>query len=1103
MSNQNPTTSYFIDINRFSAQDSESEQTNIWDYSLNDTIVAPSGSQISVHQAFINQKGITGQSIEFDEDIVETINYYAYISEMEHIVPILQDPIETKRKEKHEMNSQLWGYVNLLNNVTCVTRRGREGLMGNQYELSEGTYQHLDSVKFGGSGTPLILSDPPEPDHTTEIYLQVNLTPPDSLGAASQNITVTGGSSDFSFAPTADGAWDLLRFPLAYIQRKHAATPFALQGMIIATLYLRPDDGRRVGTFTAPYPGTDPTTTYEVDVHNAPSPTWSANSVYSANPEAFGVIKAGQRCYGVKGGVDIPLGALVGTVAADNNSFTVVDKHGTAVDFTAGGAKNNITVYINTNINYYCSPRPLSAQITVPKGVYGIEQLVSLVNNQLNGLSSSTSKTPTNPYDSALLNQNYDGMINQGTQGFTTKITPVSYRQGPDTVKITETDPSETFVTRHNLPDHTFVPAYTYATGWEGRRAINKKNRTNFTGAIAGFSYIGYMMDNNVTGVLDDGITPWESLPDVTDLAFLENGQQIALHGQAQISTVVNTNIASKAKGDYRIGIPAKQMLTIGSPEVNIQYDTDLSAFSINNLHASWRIPSTDILGNAITNKGEVGVGMKRCAEICDAPPYSRHQQIWGSNGRNSNTGTLNLRGKVNNGTNILSEIRFDDTQGQTPLQSVAMSFMSLGAIVIPNDAAPHPDSSTRIPNVENGKYCEVIEIIPSEQDGKPPEPTDSDGFFSVRVKFAEGTPNYASQKFISTGAEHEAGFIVGGVQATSVEEQQKIISSFQRPKSRTGGVIVYNFARATGLKYGDRPSVVDDAEYSQHASFSDFFSSKTKAKKIWKSKTLWGKLGFTYEQFNNEDYFENIVQYCAPTHYKLRGITSDTKLDISTIPTISSQVNPSDFKIQAIYGGAEVKGTQTFNNFDVNSPRTELQRNYPNDGKGSDAGRNQQSYAGSIHTMTTMNNVVAKPTPISAEELPTLSQFGYYLITSDLVPTYKDIVAKGDPLGLLGVVPKTSLSSQDFIPLANSDLVQVLNQDTIINNIRVKILNPDLSNPHLSENSSVILRIDAPIEQPVTNTVEKTKTPQKRCKKTGEKVCKCPPTSIDKIKKK
>ena len=129
--------------------------------------------------------------------------------------------------------------------------------------------------------------------------------------------------------------------------------------------------------------------------------------------------------------------------------------------------------------------------------------------------------------------------------------------------------------------------------------------------------------------------------------------------------------------------------------------------------------------------------------------------------------------------------------------------------------------------------------------------------------------------------------------------------------------------------------------------------------------------------------------------------------------------------------------------------------------------GRNLNSYSGSIHNMTTMVNVVAKATPVSAEELPTLSKFGYYLVTSDLVPTYKDIVSKGDPLGLLGVVPKTSLSSQDFIPLTESSIVQVLNQDTIINNIRVKILNPDLSNPQLNENSAVILRIDVPVAAP------------------------------------
>ena len=77
------TKSYYVDINRFSAQDSESDTTNIWDYNLNDTIVAPAGSEVSIHQAFINQKGITGQSIEIEEDIKIYIhkynNYILYI----------------------------------------------------------------------------------------------------------------------------------------------------------------------------------------------------------------------------------------------------------------------------------------------------------------------------------------------------------------------------------------------------------------------------------------------------------------------------------------------------------------------------------------------------------------------------------------------------------------------------------------------------------------------------------------------------------------------------------------------------------------------------------------------------------------------------------------------------------------------------------------------------------------------------------------------------------------------------------------------------------------------------------------------------------------
>ena len=179
------------------------------------------------------------------------------------------------------------------------------------------------------------------------------------------------------------------------------------------------------------------------------------------------------------------------------------------------------------------------------------------------------------------------------------------------------------------------------------------------------------------------------------------------------------------------------------------------------------------------------------------------------------------------------------------------------------------------------------------------------------------------------------------------------------------------------------------------------------------------------------------------------------------------------------------MKNPQNYNNFDTNRPRTAFQRQWDKSANGGfaggDSGSNNFQYSGSPYNMATCINVLSKPTPIAAQELPTLSRFGYYLITSDLVPTYKDIVAKGDPLGLLGVVPKTSLSNQDFIPLATSDLVQVLNQDTQINNIRVKVLNPDLSNPELSKNSAIILRIDTPIEQPQKNTEEETKSPKKK----------------------
>tara|TARA_R110000765_G_scaffold2677_4_gene8348 strand:+ start:6973 stop:10422 length:3450 start_codon:yes stop_codon:yes gene_type:complete len=1146
-----PTKSYYIDINRFSAQDNDSDQPNIWDYNLNDTIVAPMGSEISVHQAFLNQKGITGQSIEFEEDVSETINYYGYVAEMEQIVPVLQDPLETKRGERHDVNDQYWGYLNLLNNAVsggaaANTRgNGRQSLWGITSTLTEGAIQHLDAAKFGGSGTPLILSDPPTPDNSTEFSYLVSVTPPNSLGG-SVLITPQAGLNKFTITPAS---MDALRNrgQLRFVGAVHFGA--IVSGAVPSPNGFTRDRGGGAtllvdtqidydpesatyghGTFNNGWSVADDGAIqeYNVEILNAASFAVGAIGLQNRVDSSQRLPKVGDRVYDRENNTIIPMGTKVSAITDGmgvGSQIICKDNADNLIDFNIIGdrdqaVKDNRRVYFNSDMSYYSSPRPLQAQISIPKGVYGIQQLVSLVNAQLSGIASPNSKVPQKPYDSGLISGNYDGMINQGTQGFTTKIKPLRYRDAPDSIHKIEIDPNlNVNQATKSIPDHTFIPAWDYADSWDSRKALNQPNRVNFTSKISGTGYIGYLMDNAVQGVESNGLT----------LKTLNVGFNVAGFQYEDIGSAANansadetppedSNVASKAISDYQIGNPDIASITVGSPEANIQFDTDTSSFSINNLHASWRIPSHDVLGAPIPNKGEVGVGLKRCAQICDAQPYSKYQTLWGYTGRDNLTddnSVLQLRGKINPDTNILSSIRFQDRGGNAAM----MSFMTIGAKLEPVDVGSPGDSfrtsSSKLPVPDGNEYVEIIEIVPaaikdiySAGSKGYPAPSDPIGFYSVRVKFPTSWDSNSQQFKDFTDAQRQICFKVTGQGSATTTERQQMISSYQRPKSRTGGVVVYNFAQKTALKYGDRTSVVGAAEYSQHASFREFFSSKKQAEKIWKTKTLWGKLGFSYQQFNEEDYFENIVQYCKPTNYRLRGITTDTVLDASVIPTISTIANPSDFTIEQLYGKLEVTNPQTFNNFDFNTPRTELQRDYPTASGGHSSqmpmtGSNQKSYSGSIHTFTAMTNVVAKPTPISAEGLPTLSKFGYYLITSDLVPTYKDIVSKGDPLGLLGVVPKTSLSSQDFIPLANSDIVQVLSQDTQINNIRVKILNPDLTNPALNENSSVILRIDVPIQQPTPNTEEDTKTPKKKCPKTGHKICKCPPTSIEKISKK
>ena len=230
-----------------------------------------------------------------------------------------------------------------------------------------------------------------------------------------------------------------------------------------------------------------------------------------------------------------------------------------------------------------------------------------------------------------------------------------------------------------------------------------------------------------------------------------------------------------------------------------------------------------------------------------------------------------------------------------------------------------------------------------------------------------------------------------------------------------------------------------------------------------WKT-TIWSRLGFTYEQLNED--FEN-VRYYNGTNTQLVGTTTNTNIDSTIIQSISTRINASSIvptggskgqpptaqELEKLNSG----GLFSNNLFDINV----LVRNK--------APTNTAYFTNSVYSAVAMFPVESVGSSIEARNLPTLSDVGYYLITSDILDGYNDIVKNGDPIALLGVVAKSSLSNQDFI-YSSQDIINKVTNEKIVNKIKIRFLNPNLTSPQLDPNSSVILRIDTPIQQPINN---------------------------------
>lgn len=282
--------------------------------------------------------------------------------------------------------------------------------------------------------------------------------------------------------------------------------------------------------------------------------------------------------------------------------------------------------------------------------------------------------------------------------------------------------------------------------------------------------------------------------------------------------------------------------------------------------------------------------------------------------------------------------------------------------------------------------------------------------------------------------------------------DKSAIKSSLSTPISRLGGVIVHNFSLLKSIKESGR---IEQRAMNSYNTYKEVFNNDLKANTTWRT-TLWYRMGFTYNQLNDTSQFEKFKIYdrAFDPNLNLGGITTDALIDLSIYNQLSCKTNP--YVMEHPKTNDKVGNFSSYSFIPSNTPKIGVVVAYADN-------NNVTSYDGSPYDNTTVVNILTSGRPLVASNLPTLSEFGYYLITSNCVGgNYNDILGKGTPLPLLGVVPKSSLSNQDFIESTN-DIINTITNPIVINSIKINVLNPDLSSPDLAENSSVIIKFEIP----------------------------------------
>ena len=318
--------------------------------------------------------------------------------------------------------------------------------------------------------------------------------------------------------------------------------------------------------------------------------------------------------------------------------------------------------------------------------------------------------------------------------------------------------------------------------------------------------------------------------------------------------------------------------------------------------------------------------------------------------------------------------------------------------------------------------------------------------------------------------------------EGTTDNEKELIYGTLNAIMGRTSGIQVFNWAYSTAKKNataditnlygvpgsGDNPDSNDNNDFKN---YNDFFTTRKEAETAWRD-TLWFRLGFTYDQLQNNDNYE--VNYWFGDNETLQGITTQPDVDGSLIPFVSTLYNDFGLAAESTTEGDQAKilpavgVLQLFDLNDCNVPLIPFNNNkagpkYPD---GTTAQEVCVSpYMGSFYTYAVCIPVQVAGLDITAKELPRLSINGYMLILSDLV-NQNDQAGNRSECGILDLIPKSSLSNQDFIATIN-EIVHTLSNPKVVNSIEINILNGDLTDLSLEPNSTVLVKITTPTPRP------------------------------------